>query len=213
MIKMKWFGHSFWKISNDDVEIVIDPFTDIGYKLPENLKCDIAISSHDHFDHNNVALIKSEHVLLNTPGKFNEHGIDFELIHVWHDENKGADRGSNLLIKFTIEGKTILHCGDLGHYPDDKIFDQLGRIDILLIPVGGIYTINAETAKRITERLEPQIIFPMHYKTRVLNFELDDLENYTKFFDGVINNDNDEILLTDGFFAKSKPVIIIMKYE
>ena len=115
MLNIKWFGHSMWKIWNEKVSIITDPFTDIGYPMPENETADIILSSHDHFDHNNIQLIKGNPQVVNTKGKFEIKGVKIETFPVWHDETRGSERGNNLLMKFTISGKTFLHCGDLGH--------------------------------------------------------------------------------------------------
>ena len=122
MLNIKWFGHSMWKIWNDEISIITDPFTDIGYKMPENETADILLSSHDHFDHNNYSLIKGNPQIVKSAGDFNVKGVPITMIPTWHDETKGSERGENLLMKFGISGKTLLHCGDLGHIPHN-LFD------------------------------------------------------------------------------------------
>ncbi len=176
MINIKWFGHSMWKIWNENVSIITDPFTDIGYPLPKNETADIVLSSHDHFDHNNFDLISGDFPKINKEGKYNISGVEIEAIPTWHDEHKGEKRGKNLLMKFTLEGNTFLHCGDLGHDLDDETISQLGIIDVVFIPIGGFYTIDAETAKKIVDKIGPVITFPMHYKTEVLDFPISEKE-------------------------------------
>ncbi|MCF7919971.1 MAG: MBL fold metallo-hydrolase [Candidatus Cloacimonetes bacterium] len=212
MVKVKWFGHSFWEISTEDMCLVTDPFSDIGYSMPEDLKADVVLSSHDHFDHNNISLIQGNYELLRSEGSYNLKGVAFELIPVWHDENQGKNRGKNLLLKFALEGKTFLHCGDLGHLLSKKLIRQLGKIDILLIPVGGVFTIDAELAKTLCTQLNPQIIFPMHYKTPVLKFELAPLSDFTKYYQSVINYDKSEVALTEDLFRGDEPAVIILNY-
>lgn len=200
-----------WKIWNDEVSIITDPFTDIGYKIPLNETCDIILSSHDHFDHNNFSLIRGNPEIVNASGKFKIKGIEIETFPVWHDENSGRERGRNLLMKFTVSGKNFLHCGDLGHILDDEIIEKLGKIDVVFIPVGGFYTIDAETAKKIVDKLNPKIIFPMHYKTEVLNFPIAEKERYLNLIENFRKIDENTITLKESDFSQKQA--IIMNYE
>ena len=211
MINIKWFGHSMWKIWNEKVSIITDPFTDIGYPMPENETADIVLSSHDHFDHNNIQLIKGNPQIVNTEGKFEIAGVKIETFPVWHDETQGSERGSNLLMKFTMSGKTFLHCGDLGHICTADVISKLGKIDVLFIPVGGFYTIDAKTAKEIVEMINPVIVFPMHYKTAVLDFPIAKIEEYLKLTDDHKQISKNEIELTEEDFAKSNTIILDYK--
>ena len=210
MIKVKWFGHSMWKIWDEKISIITDPFTDIGYKMPGNETADIVLSSHDHFDHNNLQLIKGNPQVVNTEGKFDIAGVKIETFPAWHDETGGSERGSNLLMKFVISGKTFLHCGDLGHILSNEIVEKLGKIDVLFIPIGGFYTIDAKTAGKVVDMIHPKIVFPMHYKTAVLDFPIAKKEEYLKLIDNLRNVDSNEIELTSEDFEKEQT--IIMKY-
>ena len=211
MINIKWFGHSMWKIWNEKVSIITDPFTDIGYPMPENETADIVLSSHDHFDHNNIQLIKGNPQVVNTEGNFEIKGVKIETFPVWHDETNGSERGNNLLMKFTISEKTFLHCGDLGHICTTDVISKLGKIDVLFIPVGGFYTIDAKTAKEIVEMINPVIVFPMHYKTPVLDFPIATIEDYLKLIDDHRQISANEIELTEEDFAKSHTIILDYK--
>ncbi|NQV18872.1 MAG: MBL fold metallo-hydrolase [Armatimonadetes bacterium] len=211
MLNIKWFGHSMWKIWNNEITIITDPFTDIGYKMPENETADILLSSHDHFDHNNYSMIKGNPELVKSAGNFNFKGMHITMIPTWHDETKGSERGDNLLMKFVISGKTILHCGDLGHIPSDEIFNKLGNIDILFIPVGGFFTIDAETAKTIAEKINPYIVFPIHYKTDAIDFTIAGKDAYLNLIDDLRKVDSNEIILKENDFDKKQT--IILNYE
>ncbi|MCD4817413.1 MAG: MBL fold metallo-hydrolase [Candidatus Cloacimonetes bacterium] len=180
MLKIKWFGHSMWKISTEKVSLIIDPFTDIGYKVPQNETADIVISTHDHFDHNNFGIIKGNPEIVKSEGIFVFDHVKIETFAVWHDETKGSKRGNNLLVRMELAERTFLHCGDLGHMLSQELMIKLGKIDVIFIPVGGYYTIDAVTAKKIVDYLKPAIIFPMHYKTKVLDFPISEKEEYLK---------------------------------
>ena len=211
MIRLKWFGHSMWKISNDNVSIITDPFTDIGYKMPTAETADIILCSHDHFDHNNFELIGGNPEIIKIEGKFNIAGIKIQTFHTFHDETKGNDRGDNLLMKFELDGRVFLHCGDLGHMISDKLIQEIGDIDVLLIPVGGHYTIDAKIAKSIADKIGPIIVFPMHYKTEVLDFPIKPKEDYLKLVDDHYHLNSNQIELTEDSFISNQT--ITLNYE
>ncbi len=211
MLNIKWFGHSMWKIWNDEITIITDPFTDIGYKMPENETADILLSSHDHFDHNNYSLIKGNPEIVKSAGDFNVKGVHITMIPTWHDETKGKERGENLLMKFVISGKTLLHCGDLGHLLSDEIFNELGNIDVLFIPAGGFFTIDVDTVQTIVEKINPGIVFPMHYKTDAIDFTIAGKEAYLNLIDDLREYDSNEIILKEDDFDKKQT--IILNYE
>lgn len=211
MIKVKWFGHSMWKIWDDNTSIITDPFTDIGYPMPENETADIVLCSHDHFDHNNISIIQGSPEVVDTEGEFDIHNIHIETLQVWHDNSRGSQRGNNLLMKFTISGKSFLHCGDLGHILVDETIEKLGRIDVIFIPIGGFYTIDAKTAQFIVSKIQPTIIFPMHYKTPVLDFPIAKKEEYLKLIEDYKQIDSNEIELTEDDFRKKQTIILNYK--
>ena len=209
MINVKWFGHSMWKVWNDQISIITDPFTDIGYKLPVNETADIVLSSHDHFDHNNLSLIKGCPKIIRSEGKYQIKDSDIKMISVFHDESSGEKRGNNLLMKFTVSGKTFLHCGDLGHDLLDDTVSKIENIDVIFIPVGGFYTINAVTAKNIVDKLNPAIVFPMHYKTEVLDFPIATYEEYLSLTEDRIRKvDSNAIILDDKDFNIRQTIIL-----
>ena len=208
MINIQWFGHSMWKIWNNEVSIIIDPFEDIGYPIPENITADIILSSHDHFDHNNFKIISGDPQIINSEGEYEICGVKILLIPTWHDNVHGEKRGCNLLTKFELEGRIFLHCGDLGHDLSDELISTLGKIDVLLIPVGGYYTIDAETAKNIVDKLKPTIVFPMHYKTEVLDFPITTEEPYLKLVSGYQKIDSNIIKLTETDFEREQTILL-----
>ncbi len=208
MIRVQWFGHSMWKIWTNDVSIVLDPFEDIGYPMPKNLTADIVTSSHAHYDHNNFALITGNPQIVNSEGNFEILGIKIKAIPTWHDAEEGAERGKNLLFKFELVGKTFLHCGDLGHDLSADVIGEIGKIDVLMIPVGGFYTIDAKTALNIVQNLNPKIIFPMHYKTEVLDFPIAYKESYLDLIDSFRKVDSNVIELTENDFKTQQTIIL-----
>lgn len=178
-MKIKWFGHSCFLISSDKgVKIVTDPFDNtVGYKVPE-IETDIVSTSHDHFDHNNVNIFGGNPMLVKGAGKVNIKGIEITGVETFHDENGGKERGLNTVFKFRVDGLNVCHLGDLGHVLTDTQLKELGKVDILLTPVGGTYTIDHVGAKEVMDTLKPQVTIPMHYKTEDLAFSLSGVEEF-----------------------------------
>ncbi|WGS65878.1 MBL fold metallo-hydrolase [Marinitoga aeolica] len=196
-MKIKWFGHSCFGIEYLNVKILTDPFNEtVGYPLPD-YQPDIITESHQHFDHNAHHLIRGNYVLINTPGKHLSKGVKITGLKTYHDKVKGHDRGENIIFKFKFsDGLTIAHCGDLGHIPDDKTIEELKDVNILMIPVGGYYTIDADEAKQIIDKLNPKIIIPMHFKTKYIKFPISSVENFTKLMMRTVTNVGKEYIIS-----------------
>lgn len=184
-MQITWLGHSSFRLqgksSSDVVSIVIDPYKSekVGLKMPK-VEADIVTISHDHDDHNNLEAIKGEPFIIRGAGEYEIKGVYIDGIHSFHDGEKGAKRGDNIIYRFDIEDISIAHLGDLGHELDDKQLERLEGTDILLIPVGGVYTIDAQKAVSIINQVEPRIVIPMHYKVPGLKFDLDPVEKFLK---------------------------------
>lgn len=164
-MEITYLGHSCFKIKGKDLTLVIDPFDPkIGYKMPK-VDADVVLSTHDHFDHNNISAVNNYRLLVNTPGEYEINGTFITGMATYHDDKNGEARGENTVFLINIDGFNILHLGDLGHELPDDILEDLDTVDILLIPVGGVYTIDAKIASEVISSIEPSIVVPMHYKT------------------------------------------------
>lgn len=190
-MKIEWLAHSCFKITLENNKILIfDPFHEsIGYRSVDT-HADYVFTSHSHRDHSCLDHITGDYRLFNTACDMEVDGMEIRGIKTYHDKTCGADRGENITFKVKAEGINLLHLGDLGHIPNDVYFEKLGQVDILFIPVGGKYTLNAEEAFEVTKRIEPNLIIPMHYKT--LNLELD-VESVFHFTD-----------VTKGYYDRSR---------
>ena len=171
-MNIKYLGHSSFLIKTKGASVVTDPFDPkmVGLKFPRT-EADIVTISHHHRDHNYLEGIKGEPLVVDWPGEFEKMNVRVYGFQNYHDKSKGQERGENILYKIDAENITVLHCGDLGVIPDQKFLDEIGDIDILLIPVGGFFTINADEAKELAHMIEPSIIIPMHYNSKLLNQE------------------------------------------
>lgn len=168
-MNIKYIGHSSFCIRSKDAKIVTDPYDpSIGLKFPK-IEADIVTISHDHSDHNYPQGITGEPLIIDWPGEYEKKGVRVSGFATYHDKKKGAERGHNTIFKIDSEGVSILHCGDLGHTLDDSTLEAIGDIDVLLIPVGGHYTIDAKEAVEVIKQVEPSVIVPMHYRTPAHN--------------------------------------------
>jgi L-ascorbate metabolism protein UlaG (beta-lactamase superfamily) len=167
-MKIKYLGHATFVItSNKGVRIITDPYEttpDLTYgEITES--ADIVTVSHKHFDHGNVAAVRGNPVVINRAGRSEAKGIEFNGIASYHDEAGGSLRGDNIIFCLELDGVRVCHLGDLGHRLDDKQLKEIGSVDVLLIPVGGVYTIDAKVATEVCDQLKPRVIIPMHYRT------------------------------------------------
>ena len=179
-MEIKYIGHSCFRIKGKDTAIAIDPYNPkmTGYKLP-SLEADVVLTSHDHGDHAYVKGVKGYKLLIETPGEYEVAGTFVYGVRTYHDANQGKDRGSNTIFQIVMDGFNLLHLGDLGHELTTETLERISNIDVLMIPVGGTYTINAKTAVKVISSIEPGIIIPMHYQTKDLTGlgdKIDDLK-------------------------------------
>ena len=168
-MKIKWYGQSCFIITSENgTKVLTDPFHKmLGYKLPE-IEANIVSTSHNHSDHNNINAVKSSFVHINELGVFSKDGIEIKGVETFHDKTSGSKRGKNTVYNFNIDGINVCHCGDLGHILNSNQIEEIGNVDILLLPVGGLATIDAFDASQVMKQLNPTIVIPMHYRTKAL---------------------------------------------
>lgn len=180
-MKIRWLGHSSFLITSDTgVKIITDPYVSGGGLSYGEIKetADIVTVSHGHGDHNNTAAVRGNPVVVNQVGTTEAKGIKFMGIATAHDEAGGKLRGGNIIFCFELDGIKVCHLGDLGHQLNDNQIAEMGQIDILLIPVGGYYTIDAEAAGQISDKLAPRLIIPMHFKTEKCDFPITGVNDF-----------------------------------
>ncbi len=185
-MNIQWLGHSAFKlVESTGTTIITDPYKGemVGYDMPKGLVADIVSVSHNHDDHNYVGAVEGEYTLLNQEGAFEINGVHITSMQSYHDHHSGSRRGGNLIFKFRMDGVDICHLGDMGEACSIDICSQIGSVDILLIPVGGNYTIDAQSAKEYVDLLMPDVVIPMHYRTRDCDMDIDKVDNFLKLFD------------------------------
>lgn len=179
-MKIKWYGHSCFLMTNGEgIRVLTDPCDpSTGYKLAD-IETDIVTLSHNHHDHNYTAAAKGSYTLINKPGSYTVKGVRITGIKSYHDDALGKKRGENICFKFETEGLSVVHAGDIGAF-DAKLVTEIGKTDVLLVPIGGVYTIDAEGARALANSLSAKVVIPMHYKTPALTFELGDINSFIR---------------------------------
>lgn len=177
-----FYGQACFKLKGKTATVFIDPYKEdfTGLKLPKDLSADIAISTHNHDDHNNLDAITDTALKVSGPGEYEVKGVSVTGVSTFHDKEKGTQRGRNTVYNISVDGLNIVHLGDLGDKLTEEQIEEIGSTDVLLVPVGSVYTIDAKTASDVVSQLEPKIVIPMHYGLPGLKFELEPVENFLK---------------------------------
>ena len=177
-MRLEWLGLSCFKITSGKGSLVLDPFTGVRGYGEVNTSAGQVLKSHNHGDHaflEGVKLVKEE-----------ENPFKITTIASFHDEVGGAKRGPNTIHVVEAEGVRVAHLGDLGHLPGEEIVKVLCGVDILLLPVGGFYTIDAATAKQVVGLVNPKTVVPMHYREGEFGHEpIGTLEDFLELMEGV----------------------------
>lgn len=165
-----YLGHSSFKIKTKTAVVVTDPFPTelLGFKFPKT-EANIVTVSHQHEDHNYLGLIEGDPFIISEPGEYEVKGVSVFGYPSFHDQHSGKDRGVNNIFVIEAEGLRICHLGDLGAAIPTKILEEIGEIDVLMIPVGGKATINSKEAVDLISQMEPFIVLPMHYREEGIN--------------------------------------------
>jgi L-ascorbate metabolism protein UlaG (beta-lactamase superfamily) len=197
-MKIQWIGHSCFLITTDTSRIVTDPYApDVPYPFPD-VTADIVTVSHPHHDHNASSRVKGTPAVLDKAGPADVHGIHIEGFESFHDAIQGAKRGRNLIFRFDLEGLQLAHLGDLGTPLSEPLHRALSSVDVLMIPVGGVYTIDAVQAAELVRSLPRlRIVLPMHYRTAAIaGWPIAPVDEFALTMDNVRKIGRSETLVT-----------------
>lgn len=179
-MEITWLGHSCFKLKDKQATLITDPFSpDIGYSLDKQVASVVTVS-HQHPGHCFVEGITGSPKMVSGPGEYEISNMLIIGVSTFHDNEKGAIRGKNTVYLIELNELSICHLGDLGHVLSDEQVEELGNVDVLLLPVGGVSTINAPVSTEIVRQLEPKIVIPMHYKTPAIKSQLDPVDRFLK---------------------------------
>ncbi|MBM3306864.1 MAG: MBL fold metallo-hydrolase [Candidatus Eisenbacteria bacterium] len=185
-MRITWLGHASFLIETaDGTRVITDPFEAgsyegaVGYE-PICERADIVTVSHEHADHNAVGCVTGGPEIVREAGERTVRGVTVRGVPSYHDDSRGRERGANTMFVIEADGLRVAHLGDLGHQLSADEAKAVGRVDVLLAPVGGHFTIGPEDAKRVVERLGARVVIPMHYKTDVLGFPIRPVDDFLK---------------------------------
>ncbi|MHB1132734.1 MAG: MBL fold metallo-hydrolase [Chloroflexota bacterium] len=179
-MEITWLGHACFRLRGKNATIVTDPYDEsIGQKLGR-VSADIVTVSHNHYDHNNFSAVTGNPRVISGPGEYEIGGVFITGVQTWHDAEGGSKRGRNTAYLFELDDIVVCHLGDLGHVLSTEQVELMSNADVLLIPVGGGFTINAAQAAEVISLIEPRIVIPMHYKTESVQIELEPLDRFAR---------------------------------
>ena len=211
-MKIRYLGHSCFECTESTgTTIVTDPYGSVGYKMPKT-RADAVTVSHSHFDHNNAKAVDGDPVVFDREGHYEIGGVKLTAIKSYHDNENGKIRGENLIFKFRMDGVEVCHMGDLGEECSSSLIEELLPVHVLLIPVGGNYTIDAEKAKEYVDRIMPDYVIPMHYKTKGLTVDIDKADDFIDLFEGEdVEEVGSEIELFRDDITEERTKLILME--
>ncbi len=178
-MKLTWIGHSCFKIEKDGYTVILDPYEDgsVPGLPPMREKANLVLCSHGHSDHNAVDLVEIEEA--------GENPFTITTIDTYHDDTQGSQRGPSRIHIFEDGETKVIHLGDLGCELTPDQLEQIRGADVILIPVGGFFTIDANQAAELIEEVQPKIAIPMHYRDELMGFGYDEIDTVDEFMDRV----------------------------
>ncbi len=211
---IEYLGHSCFKLTESTgTAVVCDPYSDeVGYSMPE-VSADAVTVSHHHFDHDCVSKVKGSPLVIDKESCHELTGVEINSVKSFHDGSRGKKRGENVIFKFRMDGIDVCHLGDLGEKCSLELIETILPVNVLLIPVGGNYTIDAEMAKEYVDRIMPEIVIPMHYRTRECELDIDKVDAFLNLFEDeyVEEYDGNSIELSRSDLGEETRVIVLRR--
>lgn len=213
---IQWLGHAAFLVTTQDgTRILMDPYESgaydggIGYG-PIELEADIVTVSHDqHEDHNYTSTVQGDPVIIKGPGQEIVKGVEIKRTHTFHDASGGKERGDNHVICLKADGICLCHMGDLGHVLTEDQVADIGQPDVVLIPVGGTFTVDPGEATEVVGQLKPKIVIPMHYKTSKCGFPIATVEEFLEGKPQAKRMDGSAIEVTASSLPQETEIVVL----
>lgn len=213
-MKIEYLGHSCFKLTESTgTSVVCDPYDpSVGYDMPR-LTADAVTVFHKHYDHDYINAVDGNPTVIDKECSQDLSGVEINAIKSFHDGQRGKARGENVIFKFRMDGIDICHLGDLGEACSSELIDLLLPVNVLLIPVGGTYTIDAEMAKEYVDRIMPDVVIPMHYREKGCTLDIDKVDEFINLFDKecVEETDGGELELMRSDLSGDTKVIVFRR--
>lgn len=211
-MQVKWLGHACFLITSESgLTVMTDPYAvggGIDYS-PIKEVADVVVVSHDHGDHNNVSAIQGKPEVVKESGTKTAKGIQFRGIPTSHDACQGQQRGSNTVFCFNMDDMKLCHLGDLGHVLTRRQVIEIGAVDVLFVPVGGLFTIDATAASQVCDQLRPRITIPMHFKTPKCAYPIAGVEDFLRGKKGVRKIAGSEVEFESEHLPTSTEIVLL----
>ncbi|MDE6189292.1 MAG: MBL fold metallo-hydrolase [Clostridia bacterium] len=216
-MNIEWLGHSCFKLTESTgTTIVADPYDKsiVGFDMAAT-SADVVTCSHQHKDHNAVVNVKGTPLVLSDCGFWEIKGVDISSMHSYHDDKSGKKRGENCIFKYRMDGVDLCHMGDIGEECTVRLAEGIGSVNVLMIPVGGNYTIDANQAKEYVDIIMPDIVIPMHFKTPNSEVDIDKLDEFLDLFDEeqIVKIDGRTLEVDRAYFEEDHTKVIVFNDE
>lgn len=215
-MKIKYLGHSSFKLEESTGTCVVcDPYDEsVGYEMSK-VSADAVTVSHKHYDHDSIKSVGGSPIVIDTECSHDLPGVEINAIKSFHDNVRGKARGENIIFKFRMDGIDVCHLGDLGEECSASLIELILPVNVLLIPVGGNYTIDANMAKEYVERIMPDVVIPMHYREKGCKIDIDKIDDFLKLFDEeqIVELEESEINLSRSDFNGADTRIIVLRRD
>lgn len=214
-MELEFLGHAAFKLTLDNGKVIVfDPYEAGSYDgalsySPIRGRFDVAVVSHDHADHYDEEIVSGIDNVVESEGSFTFEDITVNTFPCYHDESEGSERGENLISIVQAGGRRIAHLGDLGHGITAEDIPDLKGVDLMLIPVGGHFTIDAAAADEIVERFEPKVVIPMHFKTGKVEFPIRPVDDFVGLRSDVIEKGESRLKLDDELFSGGRKTVVL----
>ncbi len=210
-MKVRLLVHSSFLITAENgTKLITDPYT-VNERMkyaPISESADIVTVSHEHGDHNNTASVKGNPQVLRGAVNTTIKGIEIRGILAFHDATEGKQRGPNTIFCMTVDGVRVCHMGDLGHQLSDKQVAEIGKVDIIMTPMGGNYTIDAVTATELVNKLKPGVTIPMHFRNPKCDYPVTEVFELTRDKKNAKDSDSSEIEVKKGAVPKNQIIVL-----
>ncbi len=206
---ISWLGHSCFRIKGSHATVITDPYPpDLGYSLGKPTARIVTVS-HQHPGHSYIQGVGGEPKPVTRPGEYEISGVLIIGMTTFHDREGGRKRGKNTIYLMEVHVVSVCHLGDLGHVLTTEQVEEIGSVDVLLLPVGGVSTIDAPVAAEVVRQLEPKVVVPMHYKTEALSWDLEPVDRFLKEMGGKEVNSKPNLSFTKANLPTSTQVFLL----